>query len=230
VRRRRREVRARLRRRLGQGNEPRSFRSLLTGPPLTRVYLARHGRTAYNLEGRFQGQLPVPLDDTGREQAAELAERAAAHGFSALWSSPLLRAHETAEVVAARVGLAPREDPRLMETDAGDWTDRSFADVQAEAPELFASFLAGDPEFAFPGGESFAQQEVRVGAALDDVEKGELPALVVCHGMVIRAALSVRAGHWLPSGQRVPNGALIPLDPAYFERSKLDGSDATQAS
>ena len=46
-----------------------------------------------------------------------------------------------------------------METDAGDWTDRTFADVQAEAPELFAAFVSGDPDFAFPGGESFAEQE-----------------------------------------------------------------------
>jgi probable phosphoglycerate mutase len=194
------------------------------------VYLARHGQTAYNLEGRFQGQRPVPLDATGRDQAAELAERAAGHGFRALWSSPLLRAHETAQIVAERIDLSAREDPRLMETDAGDWTDRSFAEVQAEAPELFAAFLAGDPSFAFPGGESFAQQEVRVGAALDDVEAGELPALVVCHGMVIRAALSVRAGQWLPSGQRVPNGALVPLDPAEAARAGFGADTATQAS
>ncbi len=193
------------------------------------VYLARHGQTAYNLEGRFQGQLPVPLDDTGRTQAGELAEHAAAHGFSALWSSPLLRARETADIVARRIGLTPREDPRLMETDAGDWTDRSFADVQGQTPELFAAFLEGNPSFAFPGGESFAQQEVRVGAALDEVERGDLPALVVCHGMVIRAALSVRVGHWLPRGQRVANGALVPLDPAAGAQA-LSGSDATTAS
>jgi broad specificity phosphatase PhoE len=196
----------------------------------TRVYLARHGQTAYNLEGRFQGQLPVPLDEKGRIQAAELAERGAEYGFKALWCSPLLRAHETAEIVSARIGLEPKEDARLMETHAGDWTDRSFADVQAEAPELFAKFIAGDPSFAFPGGESFAQQEVRVGAALDDVEQGERPALVVCHGMVIRAALSVRSGQWLPNGQRVPNGALVPLDPAEAERMDLDDPDATTAS
>jgi len=199
-------------------------------PAQVRVYLARHGQTAYNLEGRFQGQLPVPLDDTGRAQAAELAERAGAHGFRALWSSPLLRAHETALIVAQRIGLSRREDARLMETDAGDWTDRSFAEVQVQSPELFAAFLAGDPGFAFPGGESFAQQEVRVGAALDDVERGELPALVVCHGMVIRAALSVRAGEWLPSGQRVPNGALVALDPAAAERAGFGADTATQAS
>jgi broad specificity phosphatase PhoE len=194
------------------------------------VYLARHGQTAYNLEGRFQGQLPVPLDDTGRKQGGELAERATAYGFAALWTSPLQRARETAEIVAQRVGLAPVEDPRLMETDAGEWTDRSFEDVRAEAPELFSAFLAGDPDFAFPGGESFAQQEVRVTAALDDVERGGLPALVICHGMVIRAALSARGGRWLSHGERVPNGALVPLDPAGLDHMDVGGGTATQAS
>ena len=130
------------------------------------VFLARHGQTAYNLEGRFQGQRPVPLDETGRAQAAELAERAAGYEFAALWCSPLLRARETAEIVSARIGLDPREDARLMETDAGDWTDRPFAEVQSEAPELFEQFFTGNPAFAFPGGESFAAQEVRVAAAL----------------------------------------------------------------
>jgi broad specificity phosphatase PhoE len=194
------------------------------------VYLARHGQTAYNLEGRFQGQLPVPLDELGRIQAQELAERAAAHGFRALWSSTLLRAHETTEIVAAKLGLEPKPDARLMETNAGGWTDRPFSEVQAEAPELFAKFVAGDPSFAFPGGESFAQQEERVGAALDEIEQDTLPALVVCHGMVIRAALSVRAGHWLPHGQRVPNGALVPLDPAELKDADLGGAGATQPS
>ena len=195
------------------------------------VYLARHGQTAYNLEGRFQGQLPVPLDDTGRDQAAELAERAAAHGFRALWSSPLLRARETAQIVAERIGLRPHEDPRLMETDAGDWTDRSFAEVQAQAPELFKAFITGDPRFAFPGGESFADQEVRVAAALVEVERRELPALVVCHGMVIRAAVSVRSGQLLPRRERVPNGALIPLDAAGVPRLEdIGGGAPTPAS
>jgi broad specificity phosphatase PhoE len=117
-----------------------------------------------------------------------------------------------------------------METDAGDWTNRSFADVIAESPELFAAFANAEPDFAFPGGESFVAQEQRVGAALDDVEKGELPALVVCHGMVIRAALSVRVGRWLPEGQRVPNGALVPLEPSEDELAALGRGPATEAS
>lgn len=195
-----------------------------------RVYLARHGQTAYNLEGRFQGQQQVPLDDTGRAQALELAERAAGYGFRALWCSPLLRARETADAVAARIGLVPQQDARLMETDAGDWTDHTFADVRARAQEEFDAFAAGDPSFTFPGGESFAEQEVRVSAALRDVETGTLPALVVCHGMVIRAALASRGGQRVARFQRVPNCALLPLDPIAAESAELGGGEATLAS
>jgi broad specificity phosphatase PhoE len=195
------------------------------------VYLARHGQTAYNLERRFQGHLPVPLDDTGREQATDLARRATAGTsdgivFVALWCSPLLRARETADIVAKRVGLEPREDPRLMETDAGDWTDRLFTDVQAEDPDGFAGFIEGRPDFGFPGGESFAQQGVRVAAALADVERGDLPALVVCHGVVIRIALFQRAGHKVALAERVPNAALVPLDPAAAESTNMGGGEA----
>lgn len=175
------------------------------------VYLARHGQTAHNLEGRFQGRLPVPLDDTGRRQAAELAELAAGHDFAALWSSPLARARETADIVGRRISLEPQEDARLVETETGDWTDRSFEDVRGVDPDGFAAFVAGDPDFGFPGGESFAEQGVRVAAALEEIERGRVPALVVCHGVVIRIARVQRAGHRGPLGEPVPNGTLIPL-------------------
>jgi broad specificity phosphatase PhoE len=194
------------------------------------VYLARHGETAYNHEGRFQGQQQVPLNDTGRRQAAELAERAMPYGFRALWCSPLLRARETADAVAAKIGLQPVEDARLMETDAGDWTDLTFAEVRARTPELFDAFAAADPGFAFPGGESFAEQELRVDAALRDVEAGALPALVVCHGMVIRAAFAARAADSAPPFERVPNAALVPLDPIAATSAELGGGEATLAS
>jgi len=156
----------------------------------------------------------VPLDATGRVQAGELAERAVSFGFAALWCSPLLRARETADIVARLIGLEPREEPRMMETDAGDWTNRSFAEVIAEAPERFAAFANAEPGFAFPGGESFAAQELRVGAALEDIENG----------------LSVRIGRWLPNGQRVPNGALVPLEPTEAELEELGRHEATEAT
>ncbi|HEY3828421.1 MAG TPA: histidine phosphatase family protein [Solirubrobacteraceae bacterium] len=188
----------------------------MSRPP--RMYLARHGQTAYNAEGRFQGQGAVPLNDTGRAQAAALAEQALAYEFAALWCSPLLRTRETADIVAHRIGLTPREDARLMETDAGDWTDRSFAEVRAETPEEFARFKDGDPTFAFPGGESFAQQGVRVAGAFHDIKRAEAPTLVVCHGGVIRIALFQRTKDRNALSDTVPNATIIPLDPRGSKR------------
>jgi broad specificity phosphatase PhoE len=168
------------------------------------VYLARHGQTAYNAEPRFQGHLPVPLDEVGRRQAEELAETAAGYGFAALWCSPLERARETAEVVGRRIGLEPRPDARFAETDCGDWTGRLFAEVQAEDPAGFDAWTSGEAGFRFPGGEAFAEQAQRVQAAVSDVRAGPLPALVVCHRHTIRFALG---GDWRAIG----NGTIVEL-------------------
>ena len=157
---------------------------------LAGVFLARHGETDYNAERRFQGLLPVPLNANGRAQAERLAELAATRGFTALWCSPLARARETAGIVGARLKLRPREDRRLVETDAGDWTGRSFAEIKAEDPERFAAFVAADPQFAFPGGESFRAQTARVMEALQAIGEGPRPVLVICHGMAIRLAFA----------------------------------------
>ena len=71
--------------------------------------------------------------------------------------------------MAARIGLEPVEDARFAETDTGDWTDRSFAEIRAEDPEGFARFERSDPTFRYPGGESFAEQSDRVQAGLADL-------------------------------------------------------------
>lgn len=176
------------------------------------ILLARHGQTAYNRELRFQGHLPVGLDETGRGQAAELARAAAARGdIAALWCSPLARARETADIVAAALGLEPREDARFAETETGDWTDRPFSEVSAEDPEGFAAFVRSDPEFRFPGGESFAEQAARVAEGLRDVRAGTVPALVVCHRGVMRLALAAARSDRGLRAAEIPNGALVEL-------------------
>jgi broad specificity phosphatase PhoE len=177
------------------------------------IHLARHGQTAYNHEGRFQGHLPVPLDAAGREQATTLAEAAAQVEIVAFWCSPLRRARETADIVAARIGLQPREDARFVDTDTGDWTGRSYAEICAEDPDGFARFQRSDPTFRYPGGESFAEQSARVQAALADLRArpAELPALVVCHRGVIRLALAAITGDETAGGREIPNAALVTL-------------------
>jgi broad specificity phosphatase PhoE len=177
------------------------------------IHLARHGQTAYNAEGRFQGHLPVPLDDTGRAQARELAETVAGVDVRTLVCSPLARARETAEIVGARVGLAPEEDARFTETDTGDWTDRTFAEIQAADPEGFHRYEISDPTFRYPGGESFAEQSDRVQAGLRDLRARteDLPALVVCHRGVIRLALAVATGDHAAGGQEIGNATLVTV-------------------
>jgi broad specificity phosphatase PhoE len=177
------------------------------------IHLARHGQTAYNAEGRFQGHLAVPLDDTGREQARALAERVADVELHALLCSPLARARETADIVAERIGLSPEEDPRFAETDTGDWTGRAFAEVQAEDPEGFHRFQVSDPTFRYPGGESFAEQSDRVQAGLRDLRarSAALPALVVCHRGVIRLALAAITGDHTAGGRQIDNATLVTL-------------------
>jgi broad specificity phosphatase PhoE len=177
------------------------------------IHLARHGQTAYNCEGRFQGHLPVRLDETGRAQAAALAELAARRTWASLWCSPLVRAQETAALVAQRIGLDARIDARFAETHTGDWTDRSFAEVRAEDPDGFASFQATDPAFRFPGGESYAEHLTRVADGLRAVRAtpGALPALVICHGGSIRLALVADRGDETARGRPIPNVALVEL-------------------
>ena len=177
------------------------------------IHLARHGQTAYNAEGRFQGHLPVPLDDTGREQARTLAETVADVEVRTLVCSPLARARETADIVAERIGLEPEEDGRFAETDTGDWTGRSFAEIRAEDPEGFRRFEISDPAFRYPGGESFAEQSARVQAGLADLraQPAALPALVVCHRGVIRLALAAQTGDPRAGGREISNAALVTL-------------------
>ncbi len=177
------------------------------------IHLARHGQTAYNAEGRFQGHLPVPLDDTGFAQAEALAEAAAGVEIASLWCSPLLRARQTAEAVAHRIGLDPVADDRFAETDTGDWTGRSFAEIRAEDPEGFRRFEVSDPEFRYPGGESFAEQSARVAEGLGDLRRRPeaLPALVVCHRGVIRLALAAAGGNPEDGGREIPNASLVTL-------------------
>ena len=173
------------------------------------VLLVRHGETDDNASARFQGQLDTPLNARGREQSVALAESLRGEGLRALYSSPLLRALETAQIVGAAVGLEPILDERLVEADAGDWSGRLIADIVAGEQEGYARWRAADPEFRFPGGESVAEQAQRIAAALADVTAGPLPALVVTHGGTIRAVAGIdRAGGGRIS---VANCALIRL-------------------
>ena len=182
---------------------------------MSSLYLARHGETNDNREPiRVQGFTDTPLNDTGRRQAAELSERVAPLGIVSLWASDLSRARETAEIVAARLDLEPRLDPRLREANRGDWEGHRFIDIEREQPEGYAAWRRAGNGFRFPGGESLQDQLERVLAALADVRAiGQLPALVICHGGSIRVALCARDPRGLDAFHEfeVPNVGVFEL-------------------
>ena len=175
-----------------------------------RLWLARHGETDENAEGRILGRRDPPLGPAGIAQAKALADRLRAVGLAAIWSSPLERARRTAELVGAELGLDPVVLDALIESDRGDWEGRLVADLARENPELHAGFLAGDPSFRFPGGESLAEQRLRTRAALATVATGPLPAVVIAHAGTIRAALA-DSGAPVPPESALAHGMPVEL-------------------
>ncbi len=176
------------------------------------VLLARHGETDDNIAPiRIQGRRDTPLNDRGRAQAAQLAERVAGEGVRSLWCSQLQRARETAEIVGGRIGLEPQVDERLAEGDRGRLEGRLWEEVARSEPNIYAAWRAAGDQFRFPEGESLLEQQRRVLAALAEVRASRrLPALVICHGGSIRVALCARDPRGLSAFHEweVPNVAL----------------------
>ena len=99
-----------------------------------RIVVVRHGRTAYNHEDRWQGQLDIPLDDVGRHQAALMGPEVGSLDPVAIVSSDLARARDTAAAIASTTGLSLSFDPRLREINAGQWEGLTGSEVRARFP------------------------------------------------------------------------------------------------
>ena len=162
---------------------------------MTTVYLARHGESDWNAANRFQGHSDRPLTELGRQQAEALADKLAAVAeLSAIYTSPLRRALDTAAVVAARTGLEPVPLRDLREVDVGAWAGLSRSEVEAQFPTAFRRWLDGGE--GWEDGESYAAMSARVLRALllaAEEHRGE-QILVVSHGGPIRAIQAAAAG------------------------------------
>ncbi|MGH2515282.1 MAG: histidine phosphatase family protein [Ktedonobacterales bacterium] len=152
------------------------------------ILLIRHGQTTYNVEGRLPGQLPgVPLTDEGRRQAHSAAVALAAVPLTAVLSSPLERARDTAAILARGWDLPVREDPRLMDTDVPRWAGQKLDEVNKQDPawKAFLDNPAAPPE----GVEGFPSVQARAVAvieeALANAELGNYIA-VVAHADVVK--------------------------------------------
>jgi len=136
---------------------------------ITTIYTIRHGETPWNIEGRYQGQLDPPLTERGLQQAQSTAAQLAPLGFDAIYSSDLARARQTAEALAAEIGLPVQLDSRLREIHQGEWQGVLIRDIRRDWPDEIGGWEDDPWNHYPPGGESLQQQQARVFAAFDDI-------------------------------------------------------------
>jgi broad specificity phosphatase PhoE len=150
------------------------------------LYLIRHGEP--EITGVMLGQMDPPLSRRGR---SEVAARLAGLFVEQAWTSPLRRAHETAQFIPARDLV---ELPELREIDHGDWTGKSWAEIEAAWPELAAHKSSDWLGVAAPGGETWERFLERVQSAWKMIRAGRMPAAVVGHQGVNAALMYVIKG------------------------------------
>ncbi len=168
-----------------------------------RVVLWRHGRTAWNAEGRFQGQLDVELDAVGVEQAARAARLLAGLPPAAVLCSDLLRAKATAEPLLRLTGLAATYHPGLRETHGGAWQGLTGVEMRADDHGSFTAWRRGSDLPAGGSGERRSEVGRRatevVHRTLVDLSAGGV-LVVVTHGGTARATIGTLVGlpveHW----------------------------------
>ena len=201
----------------------------------TRILLIRHGQSQGNAERRFGGHSPTPLSELGRRQAEATALALAAEGVTALYSSDLLRAVETAEPLARATGLEIRRTAALRERSVGLMEGLTFEEAAAAHPDEYAALLRRDFEHVLAGGESYRQLLDRAAAELDSAverHRGGTLALISHTGTICILALHVMGALdapdlkpvWLSSSNcgvtrfSIEHGGLIRLSAANDTR------------
>lgn len=187
---------------------------------MTRFLLIRHALTdtiGQHLAGRARD---VPLNEAGRRQAEDLARRVAAFNPVALYTSPLLRARETAAPLAERLGLTPRIEAALVELDFGEWTGVPFG--QLDQNEAWHRFNRVRSRSRPPGGETMLEVQARAVSALEGFPEHHPheTVIMVSHGDVIRGLLLYYAGSPIDAIHR------FEIEPASVSILDLDSERA----
>ena len=156
-----------------------------------RLILLRHGRTG--LSGRYIGSSDVPLSEEGRRQIENLRSSLGDMEIDGLLASPMLRCTQSVDLLG--LGLPVQLDPDLREIDFGRWEGKSFAEIEAQDPELVRHWAAGVDDFRFPEGETTVGFAGRVEAVKNRLLTSDAQTLLLLsHGGVIRALICALLG------------------------------------
>lgn len=173
------------------------------------LYLIRHGATANNLAHppRLQGSRSNPeLSEDGRDQARKTGLWLSQASLSAVYSSPMIRAQQTAAPIAAAQGLDVHIVEQLIEIDIGEWEGRDWAEIERSEPEAYRRFIEEPGENPYLGGENMNQLIARVAPALEEIMSSNLgkSIAVVAHNVVNRCYMSHLIGIPMARARSVP--------------------------
>ena len=164
------------------------------------VFLIRHGETEWNREAMFRGRTDISLSERGLEQATLLSYQMAGGRVEAVYSSPLSRARETAEVVAKALGFGVTVDDRLVDMSFGEWEGKTGQEAEERWPDLYRLWNEEPSACRPPGGESLEEVLARAWPAMEEIaaRHGSGRAAVVSHRVVCKllvcGALGVGVG------------------------------------
>jgi 2,3-bisphosphoglycerate-dependent phosphoglycerate mutase len=182
----------------------------------TRIIAVRHGETAWNVDARIQGQLDIQLNETGRWQARRVGWALASEPVTAVYSSDLCRAHETAHWISQQLGVPVTAHQGLRERRFGMFEGRTFDEIHQTWPDHAHNWRKRIPEWEPPeGGESLIQLRERVSRTMQDLA-GRHPGeqiVVVAHGGVLDTLYRIATGQEVnsPRTWQLPNGAINRL-------------------
>jgi phosphoserine phosphatase len=169
---------------------------------MTRVYLVRHGTTEWNREEIFRGRADCPLNETGQAEARAVAHHLQGMGIEKIYSSPLSRAAETAQAVAAAAGVPVIFEASFTDLDFGDWQGMPLREVKEKYPEMYRIWRERPEDANFPGGETLKQVRIRAWQGLLGVlqDNPEKTVLIVSHRVITKllicAALGLDESHF----------------------------------
>ena len=154
---------------------------------MTRFCLIRHGQTDWNMDGRYQGQSDIPLNEKGLAQAKTLAGELQGRAFTSIYSSDLMRARQTAQPIADALKLTVQLEPRLREINQGEWEGQVAENIKARYADLWAQRTIDPASVRPPGGETVAEVAARVYAALNDISRRHSSGtiMIVSHGLCL---------------------------------------------
>jgi alpha-ribazole phosphatase len=159
-----------------------------------KLFLIRHGQTELNARKCYCGSTDVALSQVGVSQAGMLAQRLAGEEVKNIFTSPLARSAQTAEIISTRHEFSPQIKEGLREIDFGDWEGLTFDQINSQYPQEIDKWFKHPDDFVFPGGESVQSFHQRVINSFAEIVSHPGPIVVVAHGATLKVAICYLCG------------------------------------